>query len=207
MRNRLSVRGAIARGRTSMYKASRKVQVVALAISGLVLLLPAQFPIRARARQTPVVRGCVTAGKISNEGFRSVMETIAEGWNHGDAKLAASCFAEDAIYLGPPSPARRGRQALYEFFGGSRGREDPMHMTWHNLVFDPAQQVGVGEYTFRYRTQTHGLVIVRISNGLIRNWQNMRSNQTCHGASSLQTTNFEIFWSLPTRRSFPLLLA
>lgn len=44
-------------------------------------------------------------------------------------------------------------------------------MTWHHLVFDPAQQVGVGESTFRYRIQTHGLVIVKISNGLIVNWR------------------------------------
>jgi hypothetical protein len=43
-------------------------------------------------------------------------------------------------------------------------------MTWHNLVFDPQQQIGVAEYTFRYKEQTHGLVIVKISNGLIVNW-------------------------------------
>ena len=46
-----------------------------------------------------------------------------------------------------------------------------MHMTWHNLVFDSAQQTGVGEYTFRYQIQTHGLVIVKVSDGLIRNWR------------------------------------
>jgi hypothetical protein len=46
-----------------------------------------------------------------------------------------------------------------------------MHMAWHNLIFDPAQQIGVGEYTFRYKIQTHGLVIVRIENGLIAKWR------------------------------------
>src|SRR5215467_2778679 len=50
-------------------------------------------------------------------------------------------------------------------------RKYPMHMSWHNLLFDPAQQIGAGEYTFRYRIQTHGLVIVKISNGLIVNWR------------------------------------
>jgi hypothetical protein len=44
-------------------------------------------------------------------------------------------------------------------------------MTWHHLVFDPSQQVGVGEYTFRYRIQTHGMVIVKFSSGLITNWR------------------------------------
>lgn len=46
-----------------------------------------------------------------------------------------------------------------------------MRMTWHHLLFDPAQQIGVGEYTFRYREQTHGLFIVKILNGLISNWR------------------------------------
>jgi hypothetical protein len=60
---------------------------------------------------------------------------------------------------------------LYEYFGGAAGRELPLHMTWHYLIFDPARQIGVGEFTFRYRKQTHGLVIVKLANGLINNWR------------------------------------
>lgn len=118
-----------------------------------------------------LVLECSAAGKINTERFNLVMQTVAEGWNRGDARLAASCFAEDAVYSGPPSPGHRGRKALYEYFGGASGRDLPMHMTWHNLVFDSAQQIGVGEYTFRYQIQTHGLVIVKVSDGLIRNWR------------------------------------
>ena len=122
-------------------------------------------------RQRTSVYACAPAGELSGEGFQSVMQTVAQGWNRGDAGLAASCFTENAIYSGPPSPARRGRKALYDFFGGASGRKRPMHMTWHRLLFDSAQQMGVGDYTFLYEKQTHGLVIVRISNGLIRNWR------------------------------------
>jgi len=50
-----------------------------------------------------------------------------------------------------------------------------MHMTWHHLIFDPAQQIGAGEYTFQYKVQTHGLVIVRMSHGLILNWREYES--------------------------------
>lgn len=114
---------------------------------------------------------CSPAGKITNQQFRAVMQTVADGWNRGDAQFAASCFAETAVYSAPPALPRRGRKALYDFFGGSKGRDLPMHMTWHNLIFDPAQQVGVGEYTFRYKIQTHGLVIVRIEHGLITKWR------------------------------------
>jgi len=58
-----------------------------------------------------------------------------------------------------------------KFFGGAKGRELPMGMDWHNLILDPARQIGVGEYSFRYRMQTHRLVIVKVDRGLIRNWR------------------------------------
>ena len=108
---------------------------------------------------------------LDREGFFTLMKAIENGWNSGNAQLAASSFAKDALYSGPPGPVRRGRTALYEFFGGSNGRKFSMHMTWHNLAFDPVSQVGVGEYTFRYQIQTHGLVIVRVRNGKIANWR------------------------------------
>ena len=73
----------------------------------------------------------------------------------------------------PLHPRRRmaGAKRFTIFFGGSKGRELPMHMTWHNPVFDADQQIGVGEYTFRYRIQTHGIVIVKIEHGLITHWR------------------------------------
>lgn len=115
--------------------------------------------------------GCRPAKQLDARGFRFLMQTVEEGWNRGDAGLAASCFAEHAIYSSPPDPPHVGRHNLYEWFGGTGGRELPMHMRWHHLVFDPTRQLGVGEFTFRYRIQTHGLVIVKISNGLIVNWR------------------------------------
>src|SRR6266496_2559675 len=142
------------------------------ALIALVLALALVSPLFAWTQQSqPGVRECSPSSKIGAARFRSAMQTVAEGWNRGDAKLAASCFAENAIYSGPPSRPHRGRKALYEYFGGAAGRELPMHMTWHNLTFDPAQQIGAGEYTFRYRKQTHGLVIVKFANGLINNWR------------------------------------
>lgn len=53
-----------------------------------------------------------------------------------------------------------------------------MEMSWHHLLFDPAPQIGVAEYTFRYQIQTHGLVIVRLSNGLIVNWREYEVKST-----------------------------
>jgi hypothetical protein len=156
-----------------MSKKHRRSSLVTTAIGVLSILTVSlmQSAIGTQQRRTVLVRPCAPAGEISRERFDSVMRIISEGWNRGDARLAASCFAENAVYSAPPSPGHHGRMALYEFFGGSKGRELPMHMIWHHLVFDPVQQIGVGEYTFTYRKQTHGLVIVKMSGGLVLNWR------------------------------------
>jgi hypothetical protein len=102
--------------------------------------------------------------------FVHLMWTIAQAWNTGDAHAAAECFSEDVIYVEPPDRQRYvGRTAVYELSGGDR--PSPISMTWHHLIFDPDQQVGCGEYTFRGRRQFHGLVIVQVDDGRIRRWR------------------------------------
>lgn len=153
--------------------------LVPFAMLALVIVwVSLRAPASARGQQEATSHNCVPGGETSRERFVSIMETVAEGWNRGNTSLAASCFTEDALYSAPPSPGRHGRTALYEYFGGAHGRELPMHMTWHNLLFDPAQQIGAGEYPFRYRIQTHGLVIVKISNGRIRNWREYETSSS-----------------------------
>lgn len=106
------------------------------------------------------------------DGFTALMNRLAQAWNQGDARQAADCFTEDARYSAPPDPRiRRGRDELFRFFGGEGGRPGPMHMAWHHLVFDEAQQLGAGEYTFDYQMRTHGMVLVRIVGGRIAGWR------------------------------------
>jgi ketosteroid isomerase-like protein len=110
--------------------------------------------------------------KISVAEFKSLMHTVADGWNEGDAKKAADCYTEDAIYTEPPDKqVYAGRKALYEFFGGDRKPEPPMMMIWHHLVFDEASQIGFGEYTFQMNNRYHGIVTVKIRDGKISNWR------------------------------------
>lgn len=107
---------------------------------------------------------------MDSSGFADLMRTIERAWNTGDAAAAADCFTEDAVYTEPPDRQRyAGRAELFELSGGDD--PPPMSMTWHNLVFDPEQQVGVGEYTFRGRRQYHGMAIVRVVNDKIRRWR------------------------------------
>src|SRR4051794_32450779 len=51
--------------------------------------------------------------------FAQLLDEVAAGWNAGDARRAAACFTEDAVYSAAgDSTARQGRVALYDFFGG-----------------------------------------------------------------------------------------
>ncbi len=100
------------------------------------------------------------------------MQTIADGWNEGNARKSADGFCEDAVYTEPPEKqVYQGREALYEFFGGDAGTEIPMHMTWHHLAFNEEEQIGFGEYSFRMYGNYHGVVIVKIENGLVKFWR------------------------------------
>ena len=104
--------------------------------------------------------------------FKDMLETIAAAWGRGDARTAADCFAEEAVYSEPPDrQLYRGRSELYDFFGGNEDPPPPMQMTWHHVVFGEDEQVGAGEYTFQGRNRYHGAVLIRIADGKIANWR------------------------------------
>jgi hypothetical protein len=109
---------------------------------------------------------------LTSRDFTELLGTLAKGWNEGNSKLAADCFTQDAIYSALPSPkVRKGRQELFNFFGGENGRPRPMTMQWHHIAFDEASQIGMGEYTFTYAIRTHGIVVVRVAEKKIANWR------------------------------------
>jgi ketosteroid isomerase-like protein len=135
-----------------------KLQLIAIIISALSLFMSAN-PRNA-------------ADKTTAAQFENLMRTVAAGWNEGNAKKAADCYTEDAIYTEPPDrQVYVGRQALYEFFGGDKKPDPPMKMTWHHLAFDEESQTGFGEYTFQMNNRYHGIVVVKIKGGKISNWR------------------------------------
>lgn len=115
---------------------------------------------------------CAQTMKISIAEFEQLMQTIAEGWNKGDARKSADCFSKDAIYVEPPDKqVYHGQTELYEFFGGDQGTDIPMNMTWHHLAFNESEQIGFGEYSFEMHGRYHGIVIVKIESGLVKHWR------------------------------------
>lgn len=110
--------------------------------------------------------------KTTIQQFEHLMQTLADGWNEGNARKAADCFSEDAIYIEPPEKQLyHGRAELYEFFGGDSGTDLPMKMTWHHLAFNEGEQVGFGEYTFQMHGRYHGIVVVKLESGRIKHWR------------------------------------
>ena len=49
--------------------------------------------------------------RITSKGFERLMQLLADSWNKGDARKAADCFAEDAIYSEPPDKQLIQRQS------------------------------------------------------------------------------------------------
>lgn len=109
---------------------------------------------------------------ISRAEFTRLMQTVAAGLNENNGRKAADCFALDAIYSEPPNKQiYRGRDRIFEFFGGWKGRPKITQMVWHHLAFDEQTQTGSGEFSITYGSTAHGMVSVRIRDGLIGNWR------------------------------------
>jgi ketosteroid isomerase-like protein len=131
------------------------------------------------------------ADKFTSTQFKNLMRTVAAGWNEGDAKKAADCYTEDAIYTEPPDrQVYVGRQALYEFFGGDKKPDPPMKMTWHHLAFDEESQTGFGEYTFQMNNRYHGIVVVKIRGGKISNWREYQYKSDLEWREFVKKNNF-----------------
>ncbi|WP_128543707.1 nuclear transport factor 2 family protein [Larkinella soli] len=131
----------------------------------LILLLGCFGPFTGQAQT-------ISRKPITRTEFVRLMQTLAAGLNENNAYKAADCFALDALYTEPPNRKNfRGRHKIFDYFGGIKGRPTLMKMTWHHLAFDEQTQIGSGEFTLSSGNTIHGMVSVRIRDGLIGNWR------------------------------------
>lgn len=114
---------------------------------------------------------CGPLEQMSSAQFELLLQTVRTAWLEGSQERATACFSALAIFSTPPSPGLVGRESLVRVFSGGPNRELPKRIEWHHVVFDPEQQVGAVEYTIQHRITTHGVIIIKISHGLISNWR------------------------------------
>jgi SnoaL-like domain len=106
---------------------------------------------------------------MTKERFESLLEGLARAWHEKQYEQAASFFAENVAYGDPTRYTANGRDELLQFFKDDEGY--PQHTTWHNVVFDEAQQIGAVEYTYIGTYQYHGIVIAKVKDDMITHWR------------------------------------
>jgi hypothetical protein len=106
---------------------------------------------------------------MNSEQFRDLLEPIAEGWARRDYAQLARAFAPDFRYGDPTRYVFQNRHSLKSFFEDDEGLEQST--IWHNIVFDEAQQLGAAEYTYDGSHRYHGLVLVRLAEGMVTHWR------------------------------------
>jgi ketosteroid isomerase-like protein len=132
------------------------------------------------------------ADTITTQQFKSAVYTLSQGWNEGNARMAANVFAENAVYEEPPKKQfYKGKQQIFEFFGGDKGFDLPMKMKWHNLSFNEATQVGFGEYTFAMNNQYHGIVVMQFRKGKITHWREYQYSSAIEWKAFAGESRFE----------------
>ena len=114
---------------------------------------------------------CGPLEQMSSAQFKLLLQTVRTAWLEGSQEQATACFLAAAIFSTPPSPGLVGRENLVRVFSGGPNRELPTRIEWHHLIFDPVEQIGAVEYTMQRRVPTHGVIIIKISHGLISNWR------------------------------------
>lgn len=111
---------------------------------------------------------------MTRDDLRVVLDRAAAGWAAGDAAAVADCFAADVEYLDPFLYRFTRRDDLLPFFEPPPGGH---HVTWHSVVWDDEEQVGVVEYTYEGHHRYHGAAVVRLDAdgrvALWREWQHL----------------------------------
>ncbi len=108
---------------------------------------------------------------ITTQEFKDLLLNISNGWSEQDTDLALSSFHVDAIYMEPPNiQYYRGHEQLRPYF---EALESKHQMLFHTIMFDEANQVGAGEFTFSdgKAISDVGVAIIKVKNGKIFFWR------------------------------------
>lgn len=114
----------------------------------------------------------MTTDRLDQSEFESLLGRLSAAWEACDAEAAASCFADDAVYMEPPDRQLfRGRAELLAYFSPL---QPGTYLDIHSVWFDPGSQTGAAEFSFGLRGQDsadHGVITVGLDNGRVGWWR------------------------------------
>lgn len=106
---------------------------------------------------------------MTSQEFADALKGLADAWTAKDYPRAAAFFTPDVRYIDPLRYALDSRASLQAFFEDDDGQDQ--RTTWHTILFDETQQLGVAEYTYVGSRQYHGVVIVGVADGRFARWR------------------------------------
>ncbi|MEL6810965.1 MAG: nuclear transport factor 2 family protein [Bacteroidota bacterium] len=133
---------------------------------------------------------------LNEKEYQSLMNDLARAWSSQNTDLALRYFHSDAIYMQPPNIQYfRGHAQLRPYFGELTEKHK---MKFHQLWFDEAAQIGVGEFTFSYGVESAdtGIVVVELENGTIKFWREYVQKGPADFEEYLNTDHKEWQWHI-----------
>jgi hypothetical protein len=106
---------------------------------------------------------------MTGEEFREVLLKMADAWARRDYGAAVEAFAPDVDYTDPLRYSFGSRDELRKFFENDEGYTQSTR--WHTIIFDESKQTGAAEYTYKGTHRYHGLVLIKIEEGRIKQWR------------------------------------
>ncbi|WP_420631860.1 nuclear transport factor 2 family protein [Candidatus Leptofilum sp.] len=135
--------------------------------------------------------------KLTDDQFIQLMTQLANSWTTQNSQAALDCFTQDAIYMEPPnSQLYMGHEQLRPYFAALT---PGTYMTFHNLCFNEATQVGMGEFSFGLlgkELADVGIAVVQIENGKIAHWREYHRKGPANFAEFIAHEGKEFEWHI-----------
>ena len=106
---------------------------------------------------------------MTQDDFRLMLETMAEGWTNREYEMVADCFAQSLFYSDSLHYSFSTREDLLKFFRDDDGM--PQKCVFHRSVFDERGQIGAAEYSYSGTHRYHGTVWLKLVDDRIVDWR------------------------------------
>ncbi|SRR5687768_16391688 len=116
---------------------------------------------------------------MTHDEFQQLLSSLSDGWTHRRYGEVADHFADDIFYSDPKNYTFTNRESLQRFFEDDEGCEQSC--TFHNTIFDEAQQLGAAEYTYVGTHRYQGTVWIKVAGGRIASWREYQHKSERNG--------------------------